>query len=189
MSSIFYAPGLQVHVDEPGVGRLTILAPGAPYDGAEHVAQDWACSYYGEELGELLTRITTRALGLTPVGGQLYLPDWMTTEQTARVLLPVLQRAVVLAAAGTDRYERTFTNPAEEPLGPLCTRCGHGPWNPKFTSSECEVRGHHAYGRATGDWSTAEHIHMMRTDSWSHDQKRRQHENAIAAIGRTEADA
>jgi hypothetical protein len=171
---IFCPPGFDLYVDNPGYGEVIVLAVADPDESTPLVDQDWTLSLYGPEIGEFLTQVTGRALGTNPTpSGGIRLPEFLTAA-VARTLLPALQEAVVLAVAGTDRYERTFPDPGEHPPAPLCVHCNLGTY---FTpgalrSAWCDEYGHRAYGVSTERWETAQEIHQIRAEAWQRDRRR-----------------
>ncbi|HEY9334655.1 MAG TPA: hypothetical protein VIQ79_09540, partial [Kribbella sp.] len=81
---------------------------------------------------------------------------WPMTVVQASELLPAFQRAVMYAAAGSDRAERLDED--EDGVDPvLCVRCNLGSvYTGHVTRSEdCEQHGHQPFGYA-GNWASAE---------------------------------
>lgn len=77
------------------------------------------------------------------------LPPFLTV-QDARRLLSVVVKATLLAAAGTDRYERLYPEVEDEP--PLCVGCGLGsPFTGAVSVNHwCEQHGHRPFGEPAG---------------------------------------
>ena len=173
MSMAIYRPGMELYVDNPGYGELIVVAPAHPYDGRPLVDQDWTLSLYGPEIGEFLSEVTGRALGADPQdSGGMRLPAFVTAA-VARTLLPALQEAVLLAVAGTDRYDRTFPDQDEPPSRPLCVRCNLGTaFSPgALPSTWCDRYGHRPYGVVTERWDTAQEIHQLHVERWQRDHR------------------
>lgn len=181
MSMIFYPDGWELAVDNPGYGELLIRTLTNPYDSKPLVKQEWSREFRGPKLGQFLTAVTAQALGGTPGKvGYEELPRFLTAE-VARQLLPALQSAVLLALAGTDRYERTFPDEGERPATPLCVRCNLGS---DYTSSEgttspwCEQYGHTAFGTYPR-WDTAQEAYQLDLDRWEREQARRREREPV----------
>lgn len=162
MSCYWYPGAFEIAVDNPGHGELELRR----LDDAS----DWV-TLTGAELGEVLAAVTARAFG----------GDWTLRKvgrvdvDEARELLPGLQRAVVLATAGTDRFERTFPDPDESPAEPLCVNCNLGsPYHREVTISErCNEDGHQPFGhRASATWEQAGRRHARDLDWWQHTRRR-----------------
>lgn len=174
MSTTWYPPGLEVHVDNPGYGEIVVIAPTFIFDGRPLVTTEWRRDLYGPKIGEFLTRVTHRALDTDVVAPDPNLPKFVTTT-VARTLLPVLQQAAVLAAAGTDRYERTFPDPDVQPPAPLCLRCSLGTYfTPGAMQSDwCDEHGHSPFGMATRSWDRAQEMHGWAVGAWERARERR----------------
>lgn len=192
MSTIWYPPGMEIYVDNPGYGELVVVAPITPYQGKSLIKQGWGIEpqewhreLYGPQIGEFLDKVTDRALSVDEKRpGHITLPSFLT-EPVARTILPALQRATILATAGTDKFDRTYhPDPDEAPHAPLCVRCGFGTYyTPGAMQSDwCDQHGHKAYGTATGRWETAQEMHDMAYARWERDLARRRHDRDIAAI-------
>src|SRR5438045_568686 len=110
MGMSWYPTNWEIDVENPGYGELFLRAA--------HEDQDaWEATFLGPQIGALLDAVTELALGLEPAPGRidaLALPP-MLTAAAARTILPALQHAAVLAAAGGDVFERTFPDPEEPP--------------------------------------------------------------------------
>lgn len=149
MSSTWYRAGFEIDVADPGYGYLTIATTsedGMAYSG------EWDATLTGAKLGELLAAVTARALGAElPEGADL---PAVLTEERARGLLPALQSAVVLAAAGSDRADRLFPDQDAPPEPPLCVRCNAGtPFTGVQTDSAwCREYGHRPFGTTNSNW-------------------------------------
>lgn len=115
----------------------------------------------GAQLGRLLEETTRRALGNEPgvdPAQDLVLPASITGAQAGE-LLPNLQRAVLLAVAATERYERVGVEPGERPADVLCVDCNQGStFHQVVTISEkCSQYGHTPFGYPTGTtWDQAQ---------------------------------
>lgn len=150
--------GWELDVPNPGYGEVLIYTPYEMLDRERHRV------LVGPEIGDFLAEVTVRALGGEPTSVAPFL-----TEASARAILPSLQRAAILAAAGTDRYERTFSDETESPQGPLCTHCNEGTY---FTpgampNKHCEEYGHTPYGYgAEVRWAAAQTLHTSRRERW-----------------------
>lgn len=179
MPTSWYPPGLEIAVDNPGSGELWIHAPTNPPAGDPLVEDDWDTMLYGPELGGWLTLVTDLALGIPTGPDRLRLvDDWgypvqlpaFITARVAREILPALQRAVVEATAGTDRFERTFRTADVPPADPLCVICGKGsPYASQALtlSRYCDQHGHRPYGYpAVTGWATAQDSYWERRTSW-----------------------
>lgn len=132
------------------VGRAEASDPHA-------VARAAGCSYEAarEAVGDAAT---------TP------LPPFLSVRD-ARLLLPVLTRATLAAAAGTDRYERLYPDPEDAPAAPLCLRCGLGSIFTGEVSLNmwCEEHGHRPFGEPSGTtWEAATKRYAERTGAPVH---------------------
>lgn len=158
MSKIFCPPGLELYVNNPGYGEIIVTAPTAPFEGGKAlVDEEWRRELYGPKIGQFLTWVTGRALGVEPDRSDL--PTFIT-DQVARTLLPDLQKAALLALGGTDRYDRTFPDDDDQ-HPPLCAVCNLGTY---FTpgampSPWCEQYGHRPFGTPTRRWDDAQRSH------------------------------
>lgn len=185
MSTIWFPHGLELHVENPGYGELIILARPNPYQAKALVAVGWSCKFHGPELGDLLTLVTCKALGTTPaapLGTRTTLPPFFT-QPVAVAILPSLQRAVALAIGGTDRFDRTYTDPEDSPHAPLCARCNLGTfYTPGALPSDwCEQHGHQPYGMATNRWATATSVYEIQRARWDLKEQIRRDE-AVRAV-------
>lgn len=164
-----YFPGeWEIYVENPGYGEVMIRAPHG---------MGFEATWRGEQLGRALVEVTT--LALTEVALPMLeerrrlLPQWFTTGMAHQVL-PALQRAVVQAAAGTDRYERVFTETDEKPAEPLCVHCNHGTYSSseETRSAWCEEYGHAAFGFDPDlSWEGAQESHRHAVDGWEFRQR------------------
>lgn len=156
--SMYWYPGesrFEIAVDDPGHGRLDIRR-------LDECATDWL-EVRGERLGLLAREVLAAALeDRAPV-----LPYPLTglglTREDARAMAAALQRAALLAAAGTDRYERIHADPEDPPAEPLCTSCNLGsPYSGEVTISErCTEYGHWPFGaRAATTWDAAQREYL-----------------------------
>lgn len=130
--SFFPTPEFEVAVDDPGYGYVYACGYG----------WDWR-RIGGGDLGRFLEAVTALALGLPPQGRGL--PPEMTREDAAEVL-PSLQRAVLLAGAGTDRFD--IITGSEDAVEQLCVYCDEGTdyTRPGRDSTWCEEHGHAPFG-------------------------------------------
>lgn len=154
MSTSWFPDGFELHVENPGHGTMLILG--------DH--GDWETELTGAELGQFLADVTARALGTEDQEAE-HNADWKSsappfiTAAAARRLLPSLQRAVILAGSGTDKFERLFVDPEDKPPAPLCAQCWEGSYYSGYPlgSSSCDQYGHTPFG--FGDrtkWETAQ---------------------------------
>lgn len=125
-----------IYVADPGYGK--ILVCGFHRVGTEHHCHSHDKRLHGTDLGRVLEQLTDVAL--TPAGQAPPAPvhrlGWLTVTE-AKQLLPSFQRAVVLAAAGSNRYEALLEQPGDAPE--FCTTCGEGEI---YTPSECRTPQH-----------------------------------------------
>lgn len=134
-------------VDDPGRGSVTVCGLHRS-EATEH-----RCDYndkhvYGVDLGLALDELTSLAIRdpLESVVGTVHRLGSMTVGE-ARLLLPSFQRAVLLAAAGTNRYEATAEDAEAAPT--FCTTCGEGEM---YTTSECRSPQRSDGSCARTDW-------------------------------------
>jgi hypothetical protein len=163
MSMSWYPNGWEIYVDNPGYGEMTV----------RHDETDWHYNLVGEDVASFLTELTSLALGL-PNASRRLLPPRMT-EGMARELLPSLQRAVVLAAAATDRFERLFRDDDEPPQEPLCVRCneGTGYSDVALPSKRCAEWGHVPFGMgAETKWDRAQSRYATQREMWDRAARR-----------------
>lgn len=184
MSVIFYVldERFEIHVENPGYGQILLYAPAYTRELPPLVVDEpWSRRLHGAEIGEFLTRLTARALGTEPGTPPLlsrrpvsavphwsvHLPPFMKPD-IAKAVLPSFTQAVVLAASGTDRFERTFTDLDEPPREPFCVRCDLGTiFTPgAMTNGWCEQYGHTPYGHADGTSWEAATAHYNRRRAW-----------------------
>lgn len=170
MSMSWSPDGWAIDVDNPGYGEMIVAAPRHPFSGTPIVVEDWEKELKGPEIGSFLCQITSRAFddqAPAPAAGEA-LPAFIS-PRAARTLLPALQQAVILATAGTDRYDRTFPDEDEAPAEPLCVRCQLGTfYTPGALPSEwCEQHGHTPFGMGSDTrWSTAQELYQIRRERW-----------------------
>ncbi len=168
MATTWFPDGWVLDVPNPGYGELLVQAPRDPYRGAPLVDEDWETTLNGAEVGEFLEGVTARALGPQPSEASR-LPEFITAP-AARALLPTLQKAVVEAVAGGDRFERTFLDPAEPPPRPRCVLCGEGSYDTAeqtVSSDWCDRYGHKAFGMGSETpWETALTRHQWLLRGW-----------------------
>lgn len=184
MSMMFYPDGWELAVDNPGHGELFVRALTNPYDAEPLVDEEWRREFHGRRVGQFLAAVTAKALGGAPGKvGYEELPHFLTA-QVARSMLPALQSAVLLALAGTDRYERTFPDDGEHyPPAPLCVRCNLGSdyASAPTTSSWCEQYGHSPFGTALDRWESAQEAYQLDLDRWKRADARRREAEAPAS--------
>lgn len=194
------SPTFEISVDDPGHGRLSIRRLDAAYPDED--GNQWGNDiplFAGPELGNLLRIVTNLAAGHDERGG-VSSPALVASRAPVAVrgttgrrflvgahealeLLPALTRAVILATAGQDRYDRVVPDDART-LPPTCVYCGEGAGDSvdaSTISGWCLEHGHtpfgarpfvswdHArqdYARAHTDvtWSTIQHEHGGEAD-------------------------
>jgi hypothetical protein len=136
-----------LYVDDPGGGD--VLLCGFNRDGdREHLCHSDDKRLRGTDLGRVLEQLSdlaTLPAGKSPTD-PVHRLGWMTVSE-AKLLLPSFQRAVVLAAAGSNRYEAVMEAPGEAPE--FCITCGKGEI---YTTSECRDPQHPAAACARTDW-------------------------------------
>ena len=155
----------ELSVDDPGHGAIRLHRLDDRYD-TDHTYSEHG-TFTGRRLVELVDTVTNLALGtdtrpwarITASRGEP-----VTIEANdAPDLLPVLQRALVLATAGQDRYDHTFPEPAGSSLEPLCVYCNTGSdYSHNITiSAWCSEYGHTPYASVPGTtWDTAHERHQ-----------------------------
>ncbi len=173
MSITFFPAGLEIDVRNPGYGEIYIAAPRNPYRGERLLPEsEWSTVLLGPAIGTFLQEVTTRALA-SPEGradddpGDETLPSFITTP-VARQLLPHLQQAVVLATAGSDRFDRIFPED-DRPQRPLCAYCHEGSMSTsaKTISPWCTEHGHQAFGIDTDTtWGLAQVNYKHEREQW-----------------------
>lgn len=156
----------ELSVDDPGYGRLVFSRLDDRHDTGDRY--DERGTYAGPRLAELLQATTDLALGLDQ-------RDWVRVRPSrgepivieradAALLLPVLQRAVVLATAGEDRYMRTWVEDLGHREPPLCVYCQEGSEYPSNVtiSAWCSEYGHTPYGETYATtWADAQRRHEV----------------------------
>lgn len=166
MGMVFYAldDRVQMFVDNPGYGE--IIVRGFADDGD-------TLSRTGAQLGQLVEMTTQRAFGVEPEARPV-LPAAITAVQAAE-LLPSVQRAVLLAAAGTDRYGRTDGEAGQAPADVLCVDCAQGSdFHHAVTISERRSEyGHTPFGYLTGTtWEQAQTLAAAARRRWESSRPR-----------------
>ncbi|MFI5494189.1 hypothetical protein [Actinoplanes sp. NPDC051859] len=175
MSMMFYPAGWELAVDSPGSGELLITTVTDSTDTDTVTNEQWYRAYYGPQVVQFLAAVTARSLGdAAGKVGHEDLPSFLTAE-VARALLPALQKAVLLALAGSDRYERVFLDDGRAPAEPLCVRCHEGSFFPylAISSEWCEQFGHRAFGTSLERWEDAHEAYRMDCDRWKRTETRR----------------
>jgi hypothetical protein len=168
MGMLFYAGGdngdaWEFIVDNPGDGELNVSVFAHAFD----LDENWRITLHGPKLGAWLDRVTARALGTDTTPPDTVLPRF-ATEARAREILPSLQKAVALALAGTDRFERTWPDRDEAPAAPLCVRCSLGSDfsnTSGMVSPWCEQYGHNPFGTSY-TWDQAQEAHQLDQDRY-----------------------
>ncbi len=151
-----------IDVDDPGHGYLTAeLADSGDGPGSGLRVVE------GRELGEMLRSLTELALSCDVDAVAQVAGLWVMTAVQARSVLPAMQSAVVLAAAGTERYERLLErlDPVQA-LAPICAHCeefhSFADRNPS-PSPWCAEHGHDPFGeqppRSGNGWVAAQQRH------------------------------
>ncbi|WP_432990960.1 hypothetical protein [Dactylosporangium sp. CA-233914] len=180
MSVSWYPQHWELDVDNPRYGELVLRA-------VHEDQNEWEATFPGPQIGALLEAVTELALGLEPAPGRVgaeSLPP-MLTAAAARTLLPALQRAVVLAAAGTDIFQRTFPDPDEPPAKPFCHRCGTGSaiGGVATISPACDDAGHHAYGtRPEASWEHVHELHTQQRQRWDRERETARFDAELRAL-------
>jgi hypothetical protein len=126
MSVYYSVPGWDdaaVDVPNPGCGQLEVFV--ASTRGPELVRHHVTTSgrqvlFQGGQVGRLLSQLTVLAFAREP--DRIEQLGVLTVEQ-ARCLLPVVVRASLYAAGGTDAGE---VMNGDEETGPWCVICGYG---------------------------------------------------------------
>lgn len=153
-------PWAEVSVPDPEHGRVELRRLSVHGDHAD----DHVGVYAGEQIAALLDQVTHLALaaaGSPPVTIRSTTGRSFTVTRAEAVeLLPMLQRAAVLATAGTDRYERVWND--DDTLNPpLCVRCNQGSHfhHAVTISLACNEYGHTPFG-TTRTWDQAQQHHI-----------------------------
>lgn len=103
--------GLGLAVTEPGAGVIHIRSVPVMDPGTRRVGEvlhQWERSFSGAELGGLLSEAVE--IALTDMSDNDFLPEWVDGRLARNLLVP-LQEAVLLAVAGADAFDRTFSDP------------------------------------------------------------------------------
>lgn len=185
----------EMWVDDPGYGYLwmrLVELRALQYVGLDD--EGWEIALAGAQLGEWLRELTTRALCVTGEYDSSWgirdrlghrrrdqVPHWVTSH-VARSLLPAFQKAVLLATAGTDRFEQTCVDEDDAPQPPICVRCDVDRiWaSAVATSVYCDEHGHTPFGmvgRAGGvvrpiSWETALECRADERARWDRERER-----------------
>lgn len=160
MSTLWYTEGFEIAVDNPGYGQLSIRG--------DH--GEWTLELAGGDVGAFLAQLTARALN-TPSdesGSSPLLPAFITAA-AARELLPAVQRAVILAGSGTDKYERLFPDDEDGPAAPLCATCWEGSYFSGYPlgSDWCQQHGHRPFGMHEDlSWQAAQESYNWHRARW-----------------------
>jgi hypothetical protein len=184
MGITWYPEGLELDVPNPGYGELIVTADAQQYAGRALVTEDWQVRLTGADIGAFLAAVTARAVG-GPKPEIHRHPDWdawspsdlpgWCTQQVARDLLPALQRAVLLAVAGTDRFDRTYYAQEEGPHEPLCANCNEGSDYTPTGPASCAEYGHSAFGARNPNfrWAPAQERYTWARERWQQQQQHR----------------
>jgi hypothetical protein len=153
VSATFYAGPdghgqVELAVDDPGHGYLHVRVLYSGHEGA---------TVAGARMAEMLSDITAAVLGNETSAWVRGLG--LLSGAQCRALLPQAQKAVTLAAAGTDRYDRIFVDDdSSAPTLQLCVDCNEGSgFSDQVTiSSRCIEFGHHPFGAGpSAQWTGA----------------------------------
>lgn len=163
------SPTFEIVVDDPGHGRLHIRRLDGRHRDPD--AGRWGAGsteFAGTDVGLLLDKASKLVAGTSATGhatvrgsrGQVLVIE----ADEAAFLLPVLTRAVLLAVAGQERYERVATG--FEPQPPRCVNCGAGSFSTPESSALngwCLEYGHSPFGTpANTTWDQAERDYATR---------------------------
>jgi hypothetical protein len=111
----------------------------------------------------------------------MHLPPFMKPH-VARALLPVFQKAVVLAVGGSERYDRVLPDQDGSPQPPFCVRCDLGTFYTPgaMPNTWCEQYGHTPFGTADGtSWEAATAHYERRRRWWDQDRERERDQAAL----------
>ena len=150
MAMTFYPDEAHIHVDNPGYGELVLWwqTPDGPEDPV---------TVTGPRITTLLEQLTALALGNPDISRSMVPRD--LDQRAAARLLPSFQLAVILAAAGTDRYEALHPEPEDGPRPPICVRCGingSATIDDARLSGYCLEHGHTPFGAGSStSWDHA----------------------------------
>lgn len=154
----------EIDVSDPGYGYLRF---GRLDDRFAHLngLSDDRGLYAGPQLAALLDAVTQLALGAATerqvtVRASHGRPVTIAADEAAE-LLPQLQRAVALAMAGQDRFERIWVEDDVQDE-PLCVNCNQGsPYSYAVTiSAWCSEYGHTPFAANPGtSWAKATQDH------------------------------
>jgi hypothetical protein len=134
-----------LYVNDPGHGEVLLCGFHRGGDRAHRCDFDDK-RLRGSDLGLVLERLTDLAITDSRDIGTVHRLGTLTVGE-ARLLLPSFQRAVVLAAAGSNRYEAVMEAPGEAPE--FCVTCGEGEI---YATSECRTPQHPDASCARTDW-------------------------------------
>ncbi len=170
MQTTFYAgphpdrPTFEITVNDPGSGWLYFRRLDDRYPDREgKLYGDDVPLFAGSHLGRLLQLVTGLALGTdgSPnrlIRGTAGRAVGIGVDEAGN-LLPLLTKAVLLAVAGEDRYERTIATDAQA-RQPRCVHCGAGASDAveeAVISGWCLEHGHTPFGtRPFTSWQTAQ---------------------------------
>ncbi|WP_182112870.1 hypothetical protein [Actinotalea sp. JY-7876] len=156
MSMCWY-PGdgerFEISVDDPGDGRLHMRR----LRGDDDADYEWI-ALAGGHLGVLAREVLTAVIEDRAPVLPYPLSRLQLTRDDARLIAASVQQAVLLAAAGTDRYDRIHVDPDDSPAEALCSSCSLGsPYTGAVTISErCLEHGHQPFGERSGvSWADA----------------------------------
>lgn len=167
MAMSFYSDEAHLFVDNPGYGELAVQWKASK-------TSNQAVAVTGPRLTMMLEQLTHLAMGVSGAPRTLLPPGF--DQAGALGLLPVFQRAVILATAGTDRYESLYPSPEGGPRPPICVNCGI---NGGSTSDDarfsgwCLEHGHTPFGSGSGtSWEQAVTRYETQRSLWESRQRR-----------------
>lgn len=144
MSTTYSVQHFEITVEHPGHGYATVRwAPG-----------EKAATMGIHDLTNLLHVLTARA-----TGNQMPWSIPASVDTAAAIsLLPMVQAALVRAAAGPDRARMAFAEWGHQPQHPVCVYCGEGSEDPEEASKihgRCLDFGHVPFGQPGVTWAAA----------------------------------
>lgn len=159
----------ELDVPDPGYGRLLLRRVDGRHDDPRGF-NDQHGEFAGVQLAALLEQVTALALSQgdpwdTVRVGASRGRAVVIERAEAVALLPHLHAAVVLATAGSDRYERVWPWHSETNHEPLCVHCNQGSdYSSAVTISPwCSEHGHDPFGEPSStSWAEADERHRRR---------------------------